>query len=193
MELGVHLPLMQFGAQPVSLGRVRHAVDTARECGFAGLSANDHFVFKTPWLDGPTALASVIERSGEMTLATTVSLAVLRGPVGLAKMLAAIDILSEGRLIAALGPGSSERDYNAMGVPFEERWKRFDEAIGVLRALLNGDPLPDDARYYAIPSELRLAPRPWQDRAIPLWIGSWGSKVGLARVAQAGDGWLASA
>ena len=193
MELGVHLPLMQFGAQPVSPGRVRRAVDAARECGFAGLSANDHFVFKTPWLDGPTALTSVIERSGEMTLATTVSLAVLRGPVGLAKLLAAIDILSEGRLIAALGPGSSERDYRAMGVPFEERWKRLDEAIALLRALLNGDPLPGDVRYYQVPSDLRLEPGPGHERSIPLWIGSWGSKVGLARVARAADGWLASA
>jgi alkanesulfonate monooxygenase SsuD/methylene tetrahydromethanopterin reductase-like flavin-dependent oxidoreductase (luciferase family) len=193
MQLGMHLPLMQFGAQPVSPGRVRRAVDAARECGFAGLSANDHFVFKTPWLDGPTALTSVIERSGDMTLATTLSLAVLRGPVGLAKMLAAIDILSEGRLIAALGPGSSERDYNAMGVPFQERWKRFDEAIALLRALLNGDPLPGDLRYYQVPSDLKLEPRPGPQRSIPLWIGSWGSKVGLARVARAADGWLASA
>ena len=193
MELGVHLPLMQFGTQPLSPRRVRRAVDAARECGFAGLSANDHFVFKTPWLDGPTALASVIERSGEMTLATTVSLAVLRGPVGLAKTLAAIDILSEGRLIAALGPGSSERDYNALGVPFEERWKRFDEAITLLRALLNSDPLPTDLRYYQVPSDLKLEPGPGPERSIPLWIGSWGSKVGLARVARAGDGWLASA
>jgi alkanesulfonate monooxygenase SsuD/methylene tetrahydromethanopterin reductase-like flavin-dependent oxidoreductase (luciferase family) len=193
MELGVHLPLMQFGAQPVSPARVRNAVDAARECGFAGLSANDHFVFKTPWLDGPTALASVIERSGDMTLATTVSLAVLRGPVGVAKMLAAIDILSEGRLIAALGPGSSERDYTAMAIPFEERWKRFDEAIALLRALLKGDPVPGDARYYPVPSDLNLEPRPGQERSIPLWIGSWGSRIGLARVARAADGWLASA
>jgi len=193
MELGVHLPLMPLGAQPVSPGRVRRAVDAARECGFAGLSANDHFVFKTPWLDGPTALTSVIERSGEMTLATTVSLAVLRRPVGLAKMLAAIDILSEGRLIAGLGPGSSERDYRAMGVPFEERWKRFEEAIALLRALLNGDPLPGDLRYYPVPSDLKLEPVPRPERSIPLWIGSWGSKVGLARVARAADGWLASA
>src|SRR5689334_24981527 len=111
-------------AEPLSRERLVRAVDAARDGGFAAVSANDHFVFKTPWLDGPTALTSVIERSGEMTLATTVSLAVLRGPVALAKMLAAIDILSEGRLIAALGPGSSERDYNAIGVPFEERWKR---------------------------------------------------------------------
>ena len=193
MELGVHLPVMQFGVQPVSPRRVRRAVDAARDCGFAGLSANDHFVFKTPWLDGPTALTSVIERSGEMTLATTVSLAVLRGPVGLAKMLAAIDILSEGRLIAALGPGSSERDYSAMGVPFEERWKRFDEAIALLRALLTGAPLPGDMHYYPVPSDLKLEPGRGHERSIPLWIGSWGSKGGLARVARAADGWIASA
>jgi alkanesulfonate monooxygenase SsuD/methylene tetrahydromethanopterin reductase-like flavin-dependent oxidoreductase (luciferase family) len=127
-----------------------------------------------------------------MTLATTVSLAVLRGPVGLAKMLAAIDILSEGRLIAALGPGSSERDYNAMGVPFEERWKRFDEAIALLRAVLNGDPPPGSMHYYPVPSDLKLEPGPGHERSIPLWIGSWGSKAGLARVARGADGWLAS-
>jgi alkanesulfonate monooxygenase SsuD/methylene tetrahydromethanopterin reductase-like flavin-dependent oxidoreductase (luciferase family) len=193
MELGVHLPLMQFGAQPVSPGRVRRAVDAARECGFAGLAANDHFVFKTPWLDGPTALTSVIERSGDMTLATTVSLAVLRGPVALAKTLAAIDVLSEGRLIAALGPGSSQRDYDAIGIPFEERWPRFDEAIAVLRALLNGEALPSDLRFYRVPSDVKLEPGPGPQRPIPLWIGSWGSDVGLARVARAADGWLASA
>ena len=108
MDLGIHLPLMQFGSEELSFRRLAETVDAARECGFAAVSANDHFVFSTPWLDGPTALASVIERSGEMTVATTVSLAVLRGPVPLAKMLAALDVLSEGRLIAGLGPGSSK-------------------------------------------------------------------------------------
>src|SRR3712207_5630517 len=98
---------MQFDEEPLSRRRLEAAVDTARDCGFAAVSANDHFVFQTPWLDGLTALASMIERSGEMTLATTVSLAVVRGPVALAKALAAIDVLSEGRLIAAVGPGSS--------------------------------------------------------------------------------------
>jgi alkanesulfonate monooxygenase SsuD/methylene tetrahydromethanopterin reductase-like flavin-dependent oxidoreductase (luciferase family) len=184
---------MQFGAERLSLPRLQRAVDAARDCGFAAVSANDHFVFQTPWLDGPTALTSMIERSGDMTLATTVALAVLRGPVPLAKALAAIDILSEGRLIAAIGPGSSERDYDALGVSFQERWKRFDEAIAVLRALLKREPFPGNGRYYAVPSEAELAPAPWQQRGIPLWIGSWGSKAGLARVATAGDGWLASA
>jgi alkanesulfonate monooxygenase SsuD/methylene tetrahydromethanopterin reductase-like flavin-dependent oxidoreductase (luciferase family) len=71
---------MQFGEETLSLQRLVAAVDAARDCGFAAVSANDHLVFQTPWLDGPTALASIIERSGEMGLATTVSLATLRGP-----------------------------------------------------------------------------------------------------------------
>jgi alkanesulfonate monooxygenase SsuD/methylene tetrahydromethanopterin reductase-like flavin-dependent oxidoreductase (luciferase family) len=193
VDFGVHLPLMQFGEERLSLGRLGRAVDAARECGFAAVSANDHFVFQTAWLDGPTALASMIERSGRLTIATTLSLAVLRGPVALAKVLAAIDILSEGRLVAAVGPGSSKRDYDALGVSFDERWKRFDEALAVLRALLNGEPVPEDARYYLVPSDIALAPGPRQRGGVPLWVGSWGSRAGLARVARAGDGWLASA
>ena len=100
MDLGVHLPLMQFGEEPLSLRRLEATVDAARDCGFAAVSANDHLVFQTPWLDGLAALASIVGRSGELTLATTVSLAVLRGPVPLAKALTALDVLSEGRLIA---------------------------------------------------------------------------------------------
>jgi alkanesulfonate monooxygenase SsuD/methylene tetrahydromethanopterin reductase-like flavin-dependent oxidoreductase (luciferase family) len=193
VDFGVHLPLMQLGEEELSLGRLARAVDAARECGFAAVAANDHFVFQTAWLDGPIALASMIERSGRLTIATTLSLAVLRGPVALAKALAAIDILSEGRLVAAVGPGSSKRDYDAVGVSFDERWKRLDAALAMLRALLEGERLPNDPRYYSMPSDLQLAPAPRQRAGIPLWVGSWGSRAGLARVARAGDGWLASA
>lgn len=193
MDFGVHLPLMQFAAEPLTRRRLEGTVDAARDCGFAAVSANDHFIFSTPWLDGPTALASVIDRSGEMTLATTVSLAVLRGPVPLAKTLAALDILSEGRLIAGLGPGSSQRDYDALGIPFDERWPRFEEAIAAVRALLNGGPRPESAHHYPVDSGVELVPAPHQQGGVPLWIGSWGSKAGLRRIARAGDGWLASA
>ena len=179
MELGVHLPLMEFGDEGQSLARLGAAVDAARECGFAAVSANDHFLFQTPWLDGPTALASVVERSGSMELATTVSLVSLRGPVQLAKTLAALDVLSEGRVVAGVGPGSSERDYDAARVPYEGRWRRFDEATAQLRALL----APDSS----------LAPSPRREAGIPIWIGSWGSEAGLRRVARLGDGWFASA
>ena len=192
MELGVHLPLMEFANEGQSMARLGATVDAARECGFVAVSANDHFVFSTPWLDGPTSLAAVLERSGDMTLATTISLVALRGPVPLAKTLTALDVLSGGRLIAGLGPGSSQRDYDATGVPFEERWKRFDEALTILRALVRRGTPPPSTRYHPLP-DVELVPPPARDAGIPLWIGSWGSEAGLRRVARLGDGWLASA
>ncbi len=191
MKIGVHLPLMEFGGEGQSVSRLTETVDAARECGLDAISANDHLVFSTPWLDGLTALAASIERSGEMTVATTVSLPAVRGPVALAKALTALDILSEGRLIAGVGPGSSSRDYDAVGLPFDERWSRFDESVALLRSLLRGEGAPP-TRFYALP-EPELAPRPYRRDGIPIWIGSWGSEVGLSRVARLADGWLASA
>src|SRR6476659_1998532 len=142
---------MEFGDEGQSLGRLTGAVDAARECGFAAVSANDHFLFQTPWLDGPTALAAVIERSGAMQLATTVALVALRGPVPLGKTLAALDLLSDGRVVAGVGPGSSERDYDALGVPYDERWERFDEAVAILRSLLQDATPPEPHHHYPLP------------------------------------------
>jgi alkanesulfonate monooxygenase SsuD/methylene tetrahydromethanopterin reductase-like flavin-dependent oxidoreductase (luciferase family) len=170
---------MEFGEEGQSLARLQRAADAARECGFAAISANDHLLFQTPWLDGLAALAAVSDRIGEMGVATTIALPVLRGPVPTAKALAALDVLSDGRMVAGLGPGSSKADYDAAGIPFKERWKRFDEAVTALRGLLG--------------PESPLAPRPRQEGGIPLWIGSWGSEAGMRRVARLADGWLASA
>ena len=142
MEFGAHLPLMDFGGHPFTLDHLTEYVRTAAALGFDAVSANDHLVFSVPWLDGPTALAAVIEHSGTMTLATTVALPVVRGPVVLAKTLAAIDRLSGGRVMVAVGPGSSPLDYQAVGVDFEERWARFDESIGALRSLWRVDAKP---------------------------------------------------
>lgn len=178
MELGIHLPLMEFGDEGLSLARLTRAVDAARECGLAAVSANDHFLFQTPWLDGPSALASVVERSGDMELATTVALVSLRGPVQLAKTIAALDVLSEGRVVAGVGPGSSERDYEATGVPYDERWERFEESVKRLRGLLG--------------PESPLSPAPARAGGVPIWLGSWGSSAGMRRVARLGDGWFAS-
>jgi len=192
MDAGIHLPLIDFGGEGFSYRRLAGTVDAARECGFAAISANDHFVFPAPWLDGPTALAAVAGRSGEMALVTTLALATLRGPLPLAKALSALDILSGGRVIAGLGPGSSEADYRAVGVPFEQRWQRFDEAVGLLRTLLGPETATGGGSFYPAPA-VELAPPPRQRRGIPLWLGSWGSPAGLRRVARLGDGWLASA
>jgi alkanesulfonate monooxygenase SsuD/methylene tetrahydromethanopterin reductase-like flavin-dependent oxidoreductase (luciferase family) len=108
-----------------------------------------------------------------------------------AKVLAALDLLSEGRLIAGVGPGSSRADHAAIGIPFEERWQRFEESVTILRSLLRGE-VPREATYFSLP-EQPLAPPPYREAGVPIWIGSWGSDAGLARVARLADGWLASA
>jgi alkanesulfonate monooxygenase SsuD/methylene tetrahydromethanopterin reductase-like flavin-dependent oxidoreductase (luciferase family) len=122
---------------------------------------------------------------------TTVALPVVRGPIQLAKSLGAIDRLSGGRLIACVGPGSSARDYAAVGIPFEERWKRLEEAIQALRALWDQNGAPFKGRFYNTEG-IMLEPFPAQRSGPPIWVGSWGSTAGLQRVARLADGWLAS-
>jgi alkanesulfonate monooxygenase SsuD/methylene tetrahydromethanopterin reductase-like flavin-dependent oxidoreductase (luciferase family) len=192
VDFGVHLPLMDFGDHPYTLDHLIGYTKAAAQLGFSALSVNDHMVFSVPWLDGPVALTAVMEHSGEMTLATTVSLAVVRGPVPVAKTLGAIDRLSGGRLVVAVGPGSSLEDYAAVGLDFSERWQRFDEAIGALRALWCEGGAPFVGRFYSTEG-LSLEPRPAQRSGPPIWVGSWGSDAGLRRVARLADGWLASA
>jgi alkanesulfonate monooxygenase SsuD/methylene tetrahydromethanopterin reductase-like flavin-dependent oxidoreductase (luciferase family) len=188
---GAHLPLIDLGAgRP--LPALRAYARAAAGLGYRYLCANDHLLFGRPWLDGPTVLAALLEESGDMRLATTASLPVLRGPVQLAKTLAAIDLLSGGRLVAGVGPGSSAADYAAAGIGFQERWPRFDEAVQVLRALLQGDAAGFEGEYYSTRGVV-LEPRPAQRPGPPIWVASWGSPAGLRRVARLGDGWLASA
>jgi hypothetical protein len=94
-----------------------------------------------------------------MELATTVALAALRGPVPLAKTLAALDVLSDGRVVAGVGPGSSERDYAAVAVPYEERWQRFDEAVGGREARAGqGDSLGKEVGFAWVPDAKALQP-----------------------------------
>jgi alkanesulfonate monooxygenase SsuD/methylene tetrahydromethanopterin reductase-like flavin-dependent oxidoreductase (luciferase family) len=190
VEYGAHLPLIGLGTSP-SLPALAAYARAASRLGYRYLCANDHLLFGRPWLDGPTALAALIEASQDMTLVTTASLPVLRGPVPLAKTLAAIDLLSGGRLVAGVGPGSSADDYAAAGIGFQERWRRFDEAVQVLRALLHGGD-EFEGEFYSTRGVL-LEPRPAQRPGPPIWVASWGSPVGLRRVARLGDGWLASA
>jgi probable F420-dependent oxidoreductase len=191
MEYGVHLPLIGFGERPPSLRHLMRYTETAQGLGLAALSVNDHLLFSRPWLDGPTALSAVLAATGQMDLMTTVALPVVRGPVALAKTMAAIDILSGGRLIVGVGPGSSARDYAAAGIPFEERFKRLDEAVETLRALWRRNGPPFRGEFYSTEGVV-LEPQPSRPGP-PIWIGSWGSEAGLRRTARLGDGWLASA
>ena len=189
MDVGVHLPLADLGQGLPGGAELRAYTATAAGLGFTTVSANDHLVWHRPWLDGPTALASVAGSAAGMTLATSIALPAVRHPVVLAKAIASLAVLSDGPVIAGLGPGSSPDDYRAVGVPFDERWARFDEGLRLVRALLRGEPT-SGGRYY--PAEgIRLDPLP--PTAPQVWFGSWGSDVRLRRMAAAADGWFASA
>jgi alkanesulfonate monooxygenase SsuD/methylene tetrahydromethanopterin reductase-like flavin-dependent oxidoreductase (luciferase family) len=192
LDYGVHLPVIDFGNQRFSLERLCAYVQTSRELGFKAVSTNDHLISHRPWLDAPTALAAVLSHSGNMAVGTSVILPVVRGPMQMAKTLAAIDILSNGRLFVGVGSGSSARDYEIVTIDYEERWKRLDEAIQVLRSLWSVDGVSFTGRFYSTEG-IDLEPKPIQKSGPPIWIGSWGSDAGLRRVARLGDGWLASA
>ena len=183
MDLGVHLPQVDLSGEGLSLRRVTDAAAAARDAGYAAVSANDHLFFSRPWLDGLTALAAVVEHTGDLDLATTVALPTIRGPLPLAKALTGLDVLAGGRVVAGIGAGSSAVDLAAVGVPFEERWRRLEADAEQLRGLLRDGQAPDR----------RLEPGPAREGGVPLWLASWGSPAGLRRVARWGDGWLASA
>ena len=173
MDAGVHLPLIDFGGEGFSHRRLTETVNAARECGFAAVSANDHFLFSVPWLDGLTALAAVADQSGEMKLMTSVALVTLRGPTALAKALSALDILSGGRVIAGLGPGSSRG-----------RLRGGRAAVrATVAALRRGGPADQGhapARASRWRSGRRAVAAATASRGIPLWIGSWAHEPACA-------------
>ncbi|MCO1654095.1 LLM class flavin-dependent oxidoreductase [Pseudonocardia humida] len=179
MRFGAHLPLVDFGDGGASAGQLREYARAARDAGFDTLAANDHLLWRRPWLDGPTALAAAAADAGSMTLATTVALPALRHPVVLAKALTTLAALHPGPVVAGIGPGSGRDDFAAVGIPFAQRWSRFDAAARQLRELLDGDG-PGPA----------LRPRP--DPPPRIWYAGWGSARRLRATAAAADGWIAS-
>jgi len=188
MDVGVHLPLIDFGHGPPTLHQLQTYAATADALGYATLSANDHLVWRRPWLDGPAALTSVLAQAGSMTLATSICLVNVRHPVVVAKWLTTLARLSGGRVIGGLGPGSSDADYAAVGIPSDQRWARFDEAFAVVKALVEGDRAPSGSFYdaQAVRLDPLAAPAP------EVWFGSWGSDRRLRALAATADGWFAS-
>ena len=188
MRLGVHLPLADLGDGLPTLADLRTYVGAAAGLGFATVAANDHLVWGRPWIDGPTALAGAMSAAGDMALATSITLPVVRHPVVVAKTLSALAVLAGRPVVGGLGPGSGRADYEAVGIPFEERWARFDEALRLVRALVRGEPAPPGS-FHA--TGARLSPLP--DPPPEVWFGSWGSDRRLAAMASVADGWFASA
>ena len=187
---------MGFSDKGSTNDRIISLAQHAEALGYDSLSVNDHIVFHTSWLDALTTLSAVASSTKRILIGTSILNIVVRNPVVCAKALAAIDILSSGRLFAGVGPGSHRGDYDACGMDFSERWPRFSEALQILVMLLSSNKTSKSidykGKYYAL-RDIILLPKPVQKPHPPIYVGSWGSEIGLKRLAKYSNGWMASA
>jgi len=195
---GLHLPVIRFkGEADHSREQILSFAKKAEYLNYDYLGVNDHIVHRnTSWLDALITLSAIAAITNKIRIGTSILNIVVRNPVVCAKALAGIDILSSGRIFAGVGPGSYKGDYDVCGISFEERWKRFDEALQVLNLLWEQESEDDEVQYnglYYKFEKVVVAPRPFQKPHPPILIGSWGSDLGLRRVAKYGEGWTASA
>lgn len=137
-----------------------------------------------PWI-GLSFVAAVTER---VTLGTSVSQIALRSPVLMARELATLDRLSEGRLIVGAGAGWVEEEFTSTGVPFETRGGRLNEFIGLLRHLWTAPEEPWHGKHFTIPAVGLI--KPATPGGPPIYIGA-GGPPGLRRAAKYGDGFIA--
>jgi alkanesulfonate monooxygenase SsuD/methylene tetrahydromethanopterin reductase-like flavin-dependent oxidoreductase (luciferase family) len=117
----------------------------------------------------------------------------LRHPVPVAKQVATLDHLSEGRFIFGVGVGGEfAREYEACGVPRDERGARLTEAIGLLRKLWTGEPVSHEGRFYGAFRDMPMQPPARQPGGPPIWCGGR-SDAALRRAGRLADGWIAYA
>ena len=188
---------MGFDGKEPTKEQVISFAQHAEALGYDSVSVNDHIVFHTSWLDALSTISVVAASTTRILIGTSILNIVVRNPVVSAKALAAIDILSSGRIFAGVGPGSHIGDYDACGIDFNQRWPRFSEALQILVTLLSsGDnsstPFDHKGKYYTL-KDILLTPKPIQKPHPPVYVGSWGSDIGLKRLARYSNGWMASA
>lgn len=116
-------------------------------------------------------LAYVAARTRSITLGTSVLDAVLHSPIVLARRLATLDRLCGGRLMAGVGVGWMSAEYEAAGVPVEQRGPRFGEHITAMRKAWGPDPVEHDGRFYRIASS-QVGPKPTRPDGVTLLAGS---------------------
>jgi probable F420-dependent oxidoreductase len=205
---------MDFGVATVSRGQCAMregylaVAEAAEGLGFGFVSVNDHVVVpraiasRYPYsesgewaartagecLDQLATLSFLAGRTERVRLLTSVMVVPQRHPVLTAKMLATIDLLSNGRLIVGCGAGWMKEEFEALGAPpFEERGRATDEYLDAFKALWTEE-MPTFAGKHVRFNDLIFAPKPVAKPHPPIWIGGE-SGVALRRTVRVGDGW----
>ncbi len=196
MDFGLVLPSMGAGA---SREGMIAAVEVAERHGFTDVWTTDHILVDSASADdygrlyeAVTTLAWIAGRSSGIRLGTSVIVVPMRNAVVLAKELATIDELSEGRLIVGLGVGWNEAEFANVGVSdlFHQRGAYLDETIAVCRHLWSGSRERFSGRFFQF-DDFVFEPLPAQGANVPIWIGARDERA-LRRVGRLADGYHAS-
>jgi len=160
------------------------------DCGYDSLWVGDHLAFAVSILDPLLQLAQAAVVSRRLTLGTNVYLLPLRHPGPVAKQIASLDHLCEGRLIFGIGVGGEfPKEFAVAGVPLAERGGRLSAAIPLLRQLWSGEPVSYSGRYFGEFSEVAMQPPARQQGGPPIWCGGR-ADAALARAGRLADGWM---
>src|ERR1700757_3841065 len=205
---------MQFGFSPPVSGPLSTPDNLARiasegeAIGYDYATISDHVVIphdieaKYPYSDTGefpgrsrgdrheqlTAVAFIAGKTSRLRLFTSVTVVPHRPAVLQAKMLATIDVLSNGRLTFGIGAGWMKEEFQALGVPpFPERGKVTDEHLDAFRKLGKKDHPRFGARHVKF-ADVLFEPKPVQKPYPPIWVGGE-SGPALRRTAKLGDGW----
>ncbi len=194
---------MQFGAQlwsqQTSWAEFRAGAVAAEDAGWDSVWTWDHLLaifgpWRQPIFEGWLSLAGWAGATSRIRLGLMVGANTFRNPGLTAKLATTLDHISDGRAILGIGGAWFEREHEALGIDFGsgfgERLDRLDEAVGIMRRLLDGEEFDHAGRFYAL-HEASLRPLPVQPH-LPIMIGGSGPQKTLRTTARYGDAWNTS-
>lgn len=173
-------------------------VDTVENFGFFGLYRSDHFTNANPpdkdSLELWTSLTYLATTTKRIRFGSLVSPISFRNPIFTARMAAAVDDLSSGRLKLGLGAGWQEREHLNYGfdlLSFKERFLRFEEGVSIISQLLrSNDPITQNGKYFQLKDAI-LLPRPNRRDGPEILIGGNGEKYTFPLVVKFAKEWNA--
>ena len=194
-------PPVRFGAQlwsqATSWAGFRDAALAAEAGGWDSVWTWDHLLaifgpWRQPVFEGWTALAAVGALTSRVRVGLMVGANTFRNPGLTAKLATTLDHVTDGRAVLGIGGAWFEREHEAHGIDFGsgfgERLDRLDEAVGLIRRLLDGEEIGEHRGAHYEMREAVHAPLPVQAH-LPILIGGSGPKKTLLTTARYGDGW----
>jgi alkanesulfonate monooxygenase SsuD/methylene tetrahydromethanopterin reductase-like flavin-dependent oxidoreductase (luciferase family) len=171
------------------IDQLREQVAAARDAGFSSVWMLQHYLGNMPTLQPLPTLAALTAVTGNMDIGTNMLILPLHHPVEVAEHYATLDHLSGGRVIAGFGMGYRENEFDAFGIPLDERKSRYEESVEIIRALWSGAPVTYHGRHFSLDDQ-RISLPPRQEGGPRIWIGAGAHRAGARRAARLGDGWI---